>query len=379
MTSCFLPSPKAALIAITRQGTLRALQLAPNWPGAVVYILPAWADIASHNTCPVQILNLPLRDNIGHLFENHNPIIFFAALGAVVRLIAPWLRSKQEDPAVLAIDEAAKFVIPVVSGHVGGANKLALAVASYINAEAIITTASDVTNTIAIDLLGHDFGWQIFASDTDKTKLAALMVNREPIAIVQEAGSRRWRDTYNPMPENISFFDSIASIDPTHFKGLLWISRFSWQNDAWTGPAAIYYPPLGQGEPLSVGIGCDRDTSMLTLRQALTTALQSHYLDITDIRFLASIDRKSDETGMLTLAKQLDLPFIWYSSAELANVATPNPSATVKRYMGTPSVAEAAALLATGNNAQLILEKYRFCGQDGKNATIAIAAKGKES
>jgi cobalt-precorrin 5A hydrolase len=128
------------------------------------------------------------------------------------------------------------------------------------------------------------------------------------------------------------------------------------------------------GFKVAVGVGCDRNAPLAHLETALEQALQLLQLDKRQIVSFASIDAKSDEPAILALAHMLGLPLHFYSAPQLAAVAVPNPSATVLRYMGTPSVSEAAAILASGGSAaDLLIEKHKYRGADQKNATISIA------
>ncbi len=123
-----------------------------------------------------------------------------------------------------------------------------------------------------------------------------------------------------------------------------------------------------------VGIGCDRNTSLITLEEALSLALQQCGLDESAITGLASIDKKNDETALLQLAEKHDWLLHFYPAEDLAKIAVPNPSDVVLKYMGTPAVAEAAALKAANTNMQdLLVEKVKYLGADGKNATVSIA------
>ncbi|MDX8129968.1 MULTISPECIES: cobalamin biosynthesis protein [Methylomonas] len=123
-----------------------------------------------------------------------------------------------------------------------------------------------------------------------------------------------------------------------------------------------------------VGMGCDRNASLETLRQALAQALWHCGLDKSAVVGLASIDKKNDEAALLELAAAYSWPLMFYSAEELAAIAVPNPSKVVMKYMGTPAVAEAAALKAANVGwAQLLVEKHKYCGADGKNATVSIA------
>lgn len=129
---------------------------------------------------------------------------------------------------------------------------------------------------------------------------------------------------------------------------------------------------------LSVGIGCDRDVSQETLMTALNLALMQCGCALPQIRHIASIDKKADETAILHLVQGLKVPFVVYPAQELAKVPVRQPSATVLKFMGTPSVSEAAALLTAGFQESskvpaLLVEKLKFCGEDGKNVTISIA------
>ncbi|MBF0357080.1 MAG: cobalamin biosynthesis protein [Magnetococcales bacterium] len=371
---------KPALVAITKQGAKNAEKLAKHWPDSKLYILSPWGKEIEGD---VQHLKPPLAQHIKKLLENHSPICFFCALGAVVRLAAPHLRSKREDPAVLAIDEMARFVIPVLSGHLGGANQYTREVAKVFSALPVITTASDSIGTIAVDLLGRDLGWIIEADHANLTRSAAMVVNDQPVAVVQECGSRRWLDAWPKLAENISLLNNIDQADPKLHKALLWITDSKNSRaiaEKWPETLVIYRPPPGQGMPLSIGIGCDRNTPLNSVKTALKQALADHYLDIEDIVSLATIDIKSDEAALLSLSKELKIQLTLYPAAKLAQVTTPNPSEVVRRYTGTPSVSEAAALLAADSNMDsLLVEKQRYKDKDGKNTTISIvwiASKG---
>jgi len=125
---------------------------------------------------------------------------------------------------------------------------------------------------------------------------------------------------------------------------------------------------------LAVGLGCDRGTALATLETALDTALASIAATRADIRVFATINKKNDEVCMLQLAQQENKMLVFFTAEQLAEVAVPNPSETVRKYMGTPAVSEAAALLAADTTMQhLLVEKHKHLGRDGKNATVSIA------
>jgi cobalt-precorrin 5A hydrolase len=127
---------------------------------------------------------------------------------------------------------------------------------------------------------------------------------------------------------------------------------------------------------LVVGLGCDRGTSLETIETAINKALQSANLSSNDIIQFATIDKKNDEQGLLQCTEKYQCPLTFYSATQLAKVDVPSPSAIVMKYMGTPSVSEAAALLAAGTTKEsLIVEKFKMRGIDNKNATVSIVIK----
>lgn len=124
---------------------------------------------------------------------------------------------------------------------------------------------------------------------------------------------------------------------------------------------------------LVLGLGCDRGTPLITLETAIDKALVSADLCLEQVAHLASIDKKQDEVALLQLAEKLALPLHFYSAEQLASVPVPSPSAVVMKYVGTPSVSEAAAILAAETDmSDLLVEKYKYRGEEGKNATVSI-------
>jgi len=174
-------------------------------------------------------------------------VVFFVSLGAVVRLIAPHLKSKDEDPGVLVVDDAAQFVIPVLSGHVGGANAMAETVATLLGATPVLTTASDVGKTIPVDILGRELGWKVEAPKINITRVSAHVVNGEPVAVVQEAGSPHWWTRPTPLPPSIHRFERLADVDLARFKAVLWITHAPVTAAHWAElheRLVVYRPPV---------------------------------------------------------------------------------------------------------------------------------------
>ena len=237
---------RVVLVAITKHGAQQTADLARQMPEASVCVADKFAPLMADLSNPVRAYSGPFRDEIAALFADFDQVVFFVSLGAVVRLIAPHLKSKGEDPGVLVVDDAAQFVIPVLSGHVGGANAMAEQVAALLGATAVLTTASDVGKTIPVDILGRELGWKVEAPKINITRVSAHVVNGEPIAVVQEAGSPHWWTRPTPLPANIHRFTRFSDVDLAQFKAVLWITDAEVPPERWTElheRLVVYRPP----------------------------------------------------------------------------------------------------------------------------------------
>jgi cobalt-precorrin 5A hydrolase len=220
-----MTSPRIVLVAITKHGVTQAAQLAAQLPEADLLISDKFSEQVTGLNNRLSLYSGALRDQIAQLFTEYDQIVFFVSLGAVVRLIAPYLKSKDEDPGVLVIDDAGRYVIPVLSGHVGGANACAEYIAALLGATPILTTASDVGKTIPVDILGRELGWQVEAPKINITRVSAHVVNEEPIAFVQEVGSKNWWTRSTPLPKTIHCFERFEDVDLSQFKAVLWVTN----------------------------------------------------------------------------------------------------------------------------------------------------------
>jgi cobalt-precorrin 5A hydrolase len=237
------------MVAITKHGAAQVLKLAPRLPEANIVVSEKFAETLQGLPNNINVYSGALRTQMAGLFEHYDQIVFFVSLGAVVRLIAPHLKSKDEDPGVLVVDDAAEFVIPVLSGHVGGANAFATQLAELLHATPVLTTASDVGKTIAVDILGRELQWQVEAPKINITRVSAHVVNEEPVAFVQECGATNWWTRPTPLPKNIHLFDNFDAVDLEQHKAVLWVTRreipdFLWQE--LEERLVVYRPPEGQ-------------------------------------------------------------------------------------------------------------------------------------
>ena len=219
-----------AVISITRHGIATAGRVVGALPGAQLFAPEKFAAEAQA-AAPGNAHGYGGKtgEQLGELFATHDAIVAVLSLGATVRMIAPFLQSKETDPAVVVLDEGGKFVIPVLSGHLGGANALAGHLATALGAQAVLTPTSDSRETIAVDLLGRELGWTFEATHDELIRASAAVVNDDPVALVQEAGSTDWWTRHangrqGAMPANVTRFSRLEDVDPEKFAAVLWIS-----------------------------------------------------------------------------------------------------------------------------------------------------------
>ena len=344
-----------SVLVITKNGVKsgeKLKELFPNWnifaPGKL-----------SNENESITWYSEPTTDKIIELFKNSNALICIFSLGAVIRLIAPHLKDKKTDPAVIVIDDKINFVISVLSGHIGGANELTEEISVKLNALPVITTAADVNKTIAVDLVGREFNWKI-DDETTVTKISAHMVNAESIGVFQQTGNKKW---YKELPKNVKIYDSLEELKKSNSKAHLIISDAVIDNEL-SQESVIYRP-----QSLVIGIGLHWDTSKDTIREGIELCLKKFNLSSKSIAKLVSIKKPEDVQGLIDLGKEMQIPVEYVDREELAEIITPNPSSTVKAFEGTASVSEAAAIKVS--KGELIVQKQKF----PPNLTIAIARK----
>ncbi len=343
---------KVSVLAITKNGISIGAKLKEIFPDWNVY-----APSKFSNDKEIIWYSEPTSEKIIELFKNNKALICLFSLGAVIRLIAPHLKDKKNDPAVIVIDDKTNFVISVLSGHLGGANELTQTIAEKLNAIPVITTAADVNKTIAVDLLGRDLGWKI-DDDSTVTKISAYMVNEEKIGVYQDAGKINW---FKELPKNVKIYESLVDLKESNSKGHLIISD-KIMNDDFLKDSVIYRPPS-----LVIGIGLHWETSKEKIKNGIDICLTKFNLSPKSIAKLVSIKKPSDVQGLIDIGKEMGVPVEYVDKEELSHVSVPNPSQTVKAFEGTSSVSEAAAIKVSGG--KLIVEKQKF----PPDLTIAIA------
>ena len=227
----------------------------------------------------------------------------------------------------------------------------------------VITTASESSGTISVDLLGREFGWEIEDSN-GVTMVSAAVVNGEPVAIYQDAGERNWWSEKSLLPENLHIFPSLDNLRQSNPQAAIIITdRVLSREELKSTPAIHVYCPRS----LVVGIGCNRGTKSADLENAVTTIFAANGLSFKSIRKLATIDLKRDETGLHDFAWQHGFPVDYFDKEALRQTDFPSPpSAMVIKHAGTPSVCESAAILSSGN-PELVVPQRNF------RATVTVA------
>jgi cobalt-precorrin 5A hydrolase len=346
---------KIAVLGITKNGIKIGLRLKEYFPNFEVFAPIKFSD----NNEKIQWYDESTSQEIVDLFKKHDGIICLFSLGAVIRLLAPHIKDKKTDPAVIVIDDNANFVISVLSGHLGGANELSNEIAEKMDATSVITTAADVNKTIAVDLVGKKFGWKI-DDDSNVTRISAFMVNKEKIGVFQNVGQKEWWE--GKLPENITFFSNIEDLKNSDSKGYLIITNDEIENEEVLRDSVVYRVPN-----LVVGIGLHWDTSKETISNGVNETLEKFGLKQNQIARFVSIKKDKDVVGLIELGKEMKVQVEYIDREELATISAPNPSKTVQAFEGTASVSEAAAIKSS--KGELIVEKQKF----PPNLTVAIA------
>lgn len=329
-------------------------------------------------------------------WQTYEGFVFCLASGAVVRLIAPLLTNKASDPAVVVVDETSQFAISLCGGHQAGGDRLTRHVSQVLNAQAVLTGATEALNLPAIDTLGAPFGW--VKGSGDWTGVSSAIARQAPIQIVQEAGTELWQKHLpagHPFQFDFPEFDARASREQPAAR--VWISPIK---RTFAAPPSETIPehslenpsenPLENPSPLPkaqwhprvlwVGIGCERNTDQALIAQAIERICRQNHLAIESVAGLATLDLKADELGLLAYSQERHWPLRCFSAEALAEIEVPNPSDVVQNAVGTPSVCEAAAIVAAkAGVAALRVKKQvvKIAGLKGA-VTVAIAQASQE-
>ena len=295
-------------------------------------------------------------------FNASAPIIFIGAMGICVRAISPWVFDKHTDSPVVCVDGTGRYAIPVVSGHVGGANDLARHVASILGAEAVITTRSDNELLWPLDTLGREFGWGTNAENMNAC--IAHFVNRKPTALLLGVKDKGTEYLERTSPDHVDVFFNFEDIPQEKYGLIINVSPFVYE----TSLMMINYRP----KVLHIGVGCRKGCSLEGVAKHVSDLLAQNGLSTLSIASVGTIELKSNEPMIRSLAAEYGLPVSVFEADELKDIDVPNPSANVVDVTGVPSVAEAVAIKSS-NYGPLLLEKNKCCLSEGNDFTFAVA------
>lgn len=289
-----------------------------------------------------------LSDFVKNGWGNADALIFIGATGIAIRGIAPFVKDKTTDPAVIVIDDTQKFVIPLLSGHIGGANSLALTLSKMLKATPVITTATDNNNVFAIDSFAVANNYSI----RNTRKIKSISSN-----LLKGISQFIYSDfeITSPLPTNIVQTEDVSEAD-------IIITDVDAGFDVITLVPKIY----------SIGIGCKKRTKVADLFSFVSHTLEQEYISPLAIESICSIDVKKEERAILSLSKKLNVPFKTFSAKKLNSLKGDfTASSFVAKTVGTDNVCERSAVC--GNGGELIVKKISYEGM-----TIAISKRNYE-
>lgn len=299
------------------------------------------------------------RNDVARLFAGRDAFIFIGAMGICVRTIAPLVEDKHSDPAVICIDSTGRNVISVLSGHVGGGNRLAREVAAAIGAMPVITTQSDNQGLWPLDTIAGDFGWTAVA-ENDMNGIISAFVGKRPTALWLETRDRGTDYMEDTRPAHVTMVRSGEELSQGNFALCIIVSPF--RRDIPKGMMCLRFVP----RTVAVGIGLAHEAEPAEdIISDINALIASNGIMREACRF-ATIDLKSNEPVVRRMMADGD-GFTFFTASQLAEINVPTPNDVVARHVGTPSVSEAAALLLAGGG-EMLMKK-----QKGGKFTVAAA------
>jgi cobalt-precorrin 5A hydrolase len=287
-----------------------------------------------------------LDDILPTLWRDFDAIIAILAIGAVVRKIAPYLKDKKSDPAVLAINLKLDRIIPLLSGHLGGANELAETISKRVpNCLNFISTATDQTNTLAFDMLAKKRGWRI-ENIKELAKISNRLINREVVNVA----------TYKSIFKSIENREKLKLIDFRDIDKNSVVISPNFKSDRLTLIPKVY-----------IGIGCNRGTSKEVIEKAFLEFIKKHNIELEDIAKIASFEAKRDEKGLLKFVKKYNFNIEFFKKEDINSLEREFSKSASVKFFGLKGVAEPSSILASEYRELIIKKEVYF-----KAVTIAL-------
>ncbi len=301
-------------------------------------------------------------------WQDFSAIIFIGALGICVRSIAPALKTKYNDPPVVCIDSTGKYVIPVTSGHVGGANDLARTIAAAIGAQAVVTTQSDNEGLWALDTLDRQYGWLAETTPARMNRAIFAFVRKQPTALLLETRDAGTDALERTKPDHVTIFYRREDLNPKDF-GLLIAVTPRTLPDVPEGLSVLAFrPPV-----LHLGFGCRKQCDPAGIPEAIEAKLLAEGFSPNSVATVGTVELKKDERLLQTLVSRWPQAHAEiYPADTLAAIEVPNPSEKALAATGSAGVAEAAAL-ASAHGGPLWIEKQKGKVSEGNDFTFALA------
>lgn len=343
---------KLSIISFTENAILLSEKIAKLMGGAEC-VLYTKCGMYSQERQRVRFVTQSIREWAKEQFEEANVLLFIGACGIAVRAIAPYIMDKLYDSPVLVMDENGHYVIPLLSGHVGGANELAVSIAERIGAEPVITTATDLNNKFAIDLFAKKNGL-IIVNKEGIVKVSSKVLAGKSIAMSVEEGH---------LEKNVKLPKGIELVE---YPPLQKVDAVITSEDREFETAILLRP-----KEYVIGVGCRKGKEAGKIEDFIISHLQNVGISPVQLFGMASIDVKKDEPGLLTWSHKEKIPFITYTEEELMCVEGDfHKSEFVREKVGVDNVCERAALKMCEPEGELIYEKHTE-----KGMTIAVAKR----
>lgn len=330
----------------------------------IIYLNEAGRNVAEKIAAELKDYKTTLiKDFNENVFLSSQVLIFVGALGVCVRMIAPFIKDKHTDPAVVCVDSIGHNVIAVLSGHVGGANDICREVAHILGANPVITTQSDNTGYWALDTLSNRFGWICDADHAAMNRAIATLVNGDPVALLLDIRDNGTDMMEGSLPKNVKLIKNIEEAEGC--KMIIAVTPYIYHSDLFI----LYFRP----RVLSLGVGCRRDCAPEGVADYIAQTLKDNNIAPSAIKTVATIDIKKDEAVVAALAKWKNVQCCnIYTPDELKDILIPNPSEKVREVTGVAGVAESCALKAS-DGGKLILEKQKAKLSEGADFTFAVS------
>lgn len=303
-------------------------------------------------------------DFVAASFAVYDRFLFIGAMGICVRCIAPCVSSKYADPAVVCMDSTGQFVVPVLSGHVGGANEWAKQISSIIGAQAVITTQSDCNGVWALDLLASKFGWQTACTHEEMNRAIARFVSQERVALLLDIKDKGTAWLERTLPPYVKVYYHYEDIPFEETDLLIAVTPYEYEAPV----QALYYRP----QVLHLGVGCKKQCLPDGVAEYIEDSLKAHHLSPLSLTTISTIALKKDEPLLKALQdKWPQAKVCIYSSEELSGMEIPNPSQKVYEVTGVYGVAESAAYKSSSCGKWLV-EKQKGELTPGSHFTFAV-------